>query len=88
MYLSLFSEEGFGLLGFLFKNVVVHEVSLDVFDGKIDQHASDLWSVVFSGDLLNEFIDHFSHLSLVVGVLGVNGGDQSLSLLNIGNMVG
>jgi len=49
---------------------------LHLFNGQVDQHTSNLGGFVFTSDLLNELVDDFSDLILIVRVLGVAGGEN------------
>lgn len=49
---------------------------------QVDQHTSDLWSLLWGEDLLNEFEEHSTGLVGVVGVLGNHGGEDLVALGN------
>lgn len=51
----------------------VNDVALDFLNGEINQHTSNLGSLIFTGNLLNILVDEFSDLSLVVRVVGNDG---------------
>jgi len=51
---------------------------LDVLDGQIDEHTSDLGGLV-ADDLLNVLVEDCADLVLVVGVLGHDGVDDGVA---------
>ena len=62
----------------------VIKVTLDLFYGKVDKHASDLGSSLLSNELFNILIDELSNNRLVVGVLRNDGWEITESLLIVG----
>ena len=62
----------------------VIQVTLDLFYGKVDKHASDLGSSLLSNELFNILIDELSNNRLVVGVLRNDGWEIAESLLIVG----
>lgn len=70
----------------------VVKVSLDLFNGKVNEHSSDLWSEAFTNKLFYVGVDEFTDHLLEVGVLSKNGGEVAETLLvvsvNLGVWVG
>ena len=56
---------------------------MDLFDGKVDQHTSDLGGLLLAGDFLDVFKDVFSNLGLVVGVRLGDSRQQEDTLLGV-----
>jgi hypothetical protein len=65
----------------LIKLSEIIQVTLYLINGKIDKHACDLGSSLFSNELFNIFIDELSNDTLVVGILRDNSWKISESLL-------
>jgi len=61
------------------KDPVLHH-SLDVLKWQVDQHTSDLWSLFWGKDLLDEFEEDGTGLVLVVRVLGNHGWEDLVAL--------
>ena len=75
------SEQVLSFIDLLYESIKVLQVALDFFSGQIDQHTSNLGSIVLAGNLLYIFEDKFSHLSFVVRVsLGNSRCDHESSL--------
>jgi hypothetical protein len=72
-------EKGDCLSNLLVKLGEVVEIALDLIDGQVNEHTSDLGSSLLSNQLLNELIDEFSDETLVVGVLRDHSGEESES---------
>ena len=45
---------------------------MDLLDWQVDKHTSDLWSKIFTSQLLNVLIDVLSNLRFIVGVEGID----------------
>ena len=63
---------------------IVVEVALDIIDGEIDEHASDLGGASLSNDSLDVGIDELTNHLLEVGVALEDGGDKGETLLVVG----
>ena len=59
--------------------VPVHHVLSDLVDWQLDEHTSDLWSLVVTNDHLNILVDAATDLSLQVRVVWVQGWDILVS---------
>lgn len=81
-------EETVGFLDLLDESVVVNQVLSDDLQWQVNKHTCDLWCSVFASQLLYEFVNEFSNLTLEVRVLWHSGGQQLSSLSVIGNNVG
>ena len=57
------------------KTTEVVQVILDLLNGKVNQHTSDLRSDIFSNELLNIWIDEFTYQLFVVRVLRIYSWD-------------
>jgi hypothetical protein len=81
-------EDTDSLMSLLMKLGEVVEILLDLVDGQVDEHASDLRCLLFSNNLFNMLIDELTDHVLVVGVLRVNSGDEGATskviLIDIG----
>ena len=70
----------------------VVKVTLDLLDGEVDEHTSDLGSKAFANELFNIWVDEFTDHLLEVGVLSENGWEVTETLLvvsvNLGVRVG
>ena len=66
------------------KAIEVVQVGLDLVNGQVNQHTSDLRSDIFSHELFNIWIDEFTYQLFVVRVLGVYSWDVAETLLVIG----
>lgn len=75
--MGLIGEQVVGLLHALHKKVVVSAEALDLQNGQVDQHTSDL-GAVRAHDLRNEFEDGRADLLLVVRVHLVYGDHPGL----------
>lgn len=80
------AEEGNSLTDLLVELREVIEVCLDLFDGKVNEHAGDLGSSLLTDELLDKLVDELADEDLVVGVLGDDGGEVAVSsLVVVGN---
>jgi hypothetical protein len=67
-------KEGNSLSNLLIKFGEVIEISLNLINGQVNKHASDLGCSGWSNQLLNVLVDELSNKTLVVRILGNNGG--------------
>lgn len=80
--LSLIDEVvGLGDLGA--EDLVLHEITFDLVDWKLDEHTGDLWGSVLWDELLDEWEDHLTDLLLEVLVSFGTGWEQLGGLLLI-----
>ena len=70
-----------GLCDLLLELEEIIEVSLDLLDGEVNKHTSDLRSAFLTNDLLNELIDELTDELLEVRVLWNDDGEETESLL-------
>jgi len=75
------------LLDLGLKVVVVSHVLLDLGDWKLNEHTSDLWSLVFTDEMVNILVDATTNLLLQVRVVWIQSWDKlhGGSLILLGN---
>jgi hypothetical protein len=61
-------EESYGLTNLILKLGIENNISLDIRNGEIDEHTSDLWCKFFPSQILYMLVDEISNLCLVVGI--------------------
>ncbi len=85
-------EEGDCLTDLEVEASEVVKVTLDLLDGEVNEHTSDLGSEAFTNELFNVGIDELTDHLLEVGILSENGGKVAETLLvvsvNLGVRVG
>jgi len=77
------AEESLSFADLLYKSSEVLQVALDLISGQIDEHTSDLGSIVFSSNFFHIFEDELSNLCLVMRVSLSNCRHNHVTLLGI-----
>jgi len=85
---GLLLEELLGLVDTLGEHVIVPHVEVDLEDGQIDEHTSDLGGEVGTADALNEGENAGTNVLLVAGVLSDNSSNNRHSLGEVGLLNG
>lgn len=81
-------EESDGLTDLEVETTIVVEVALDLINGKVDEHASNLGGKSLTNEFLNIGVDELTNHLLEVGVLREDCGNVAETLLVIGVNLG
>lgn len=81
-------KESDGLTDLEVETTIVVEVALDLINGKIDEHASNLGGKSLTNELLNIGVDELTNHLLEVGVLREDCGHVAETLLVVGVNLG
>jgi len=77
-------EDLAGLIDLLLELEEVVEVTLDLVEGQVDEHAGDLGSKVFADELLDVLVDELTHELLQVRVLRHDSREHAKALKVVG----